>query len=77
MIIKHDNTTERVGMLPEGVRIQSWNAWGDEFGNYKLTMAIEKADELIGSFICDAATLNAQPQIAKCPVITGITIILN
>ena len=77
--IHSDNTTSLGGGgLPEGVTIQSHDAVGTGLANYSLTLAIERASILTGSaIICVDGGLSPETDQAKCPVATGIAIIIG
>ena len=80
--VTNTNMTEVVssggGGLPDGVDIQSYSAMTDGgLGNYRITLAIERASLLGGNDVtCVAVTLSPTQDLESCPLATGTTVIV-
>ena len=80
--VTNTNMTEVVSSggrgLPDGVDIQSYSGMAEGgSGNYRITLAIERASLLGGNNVtCVAVILSPTPDLKSCPLATGITVIV-
>ena len=66
------SSDDGVASLPDGVDIQSYSGDGGS-GNYRITLAIERASLLGGNDVsCVAVTLSPTQDLESCPLATGI-----
>ena len=78
--VTNTNMTEVFGAasLPDGVDIQSYSGMAEGgSGNYRITLAIERASLLGGNNVtCEATTVSpTPPDVKSCPLATGTTVI--
>ena len=82
VVVTNTNMTEIVGAasLPDGVDIQLSSGMTDGgSGNYRITLAIERASLLGGNDVsCVALTVSplTPPDLESCPLATGTTVIV-
>ena len=77
--VTNTNTTEFGGAasLPVGVDLQSYSGMAEGgSGNYRITLAIERASLLGGNNVtCEALTVSpTPPDLESCPLATGTTV---